>query len=378
MAGGWSSRTCAPCAPGAARRPATRSTATRPASRPPPARSARASPTRSAWPWPPGANAASSTPTRAEADSPFAHHVYAICSDGDLQEGVSAEASSIAGTQQLGNLTLVYDANRISIEGDTDVAFTEDVGARYEAYGWHVQTVDWTNDGTDYVEDVPELYAAVRAADAVTDRPSLIVLRTVIAWPAPTAQGTGKSHGSALGADEVAATKKILGFDPEAHFEVPADVLERTRSLVERGKEQQAAWQKTFDSWQESAPADTVEVFRRMQTRALPDGLADALPTFDADPKGVATRKASGQVINAVAAAHARAVGRFGRPGRVQQHDHRGRPLLHPREPLHRPVVRRPARRTGAALRHPRARHGRHPQRHRRCTAAPGSSAARS
>jgi transketolase len=241
-------------------------------------------------------------PDTAEADSPFTHHVYAICSDGDLEEGVSSEASSIAGTQQLGNLTMIYDANRISIEGDTDVAFTEDVGKRYEAYGWHVQTVDWTNDGSDYVEDVPALYDAVRAADEVTDRPSLIVLRTVIAWPAPTAQGTGKSHGSALGAEEVAATKEILGFDPQKHFEVPDDVLDRTRSLVERGKVQQAAWQERFDAWQEAAPAEAVEVFERMQTRALPEGLADALPTFEADPKGVATRKASGQVINAVAA----------------------------------------------------------------------------
>src|SRR5688500_15746672 len=240
-------------------------------------------------------------PGTAEDESPFTHHVYAICSDGDLQEGVSGEASSIAGTQQLGNLTMIYDANRISIEGNTDVAFTEDVGARFEAYGWHVQTVDWTNDGTDYVEDVPELYAAVRAADEVTDRPSLIVLHTVIAWPAPNAQGTGKSHGSALGEEEVAATKEILGFDPEQHFEVPTDVIERTRSLVARGKEQQAAWQERFDAWKGAASEDAVQTFERMQTRALPVGLADALPTFDADPKGVATRKASGAVINAVA-----------------------------------------------------------------------------
>jgi transketolase len=240
-------------------------------------------------------------PDTAEDESPFDHHVYALCSDGDLQEGVSAEASSIAGTQQLGNLTLIYDANQISIEGDTDVAFTEDVGARYEAYGWHVQHVDWTNDGTEYVEDVPELYAAIRAADEVTDRPSLIVLHTIIAWPAPNAQGTGKSHGSALGEEEVAATKKVLGFDPEQHFEVPTDVIERTRSLVARGKEEQAAWQERFDAWKGAASDDAVQTFERMQTRALPTGLADALPSFDADPKGVATRKASGAVINAVA-----------------------------------------------------------------------------
>jgi transketolase len=239
-------------------------------------------------------------PTAAEGDSPFDHHIYCICSDGDLEEGVSAEASSIAGTQQLGNLTVIYDANRISIEGVTDIAFTEDVGKRYEAYGWHVQTVDWTHDGTTYEEDVPQLHDAIRKAEAVTDQPSMIVLRTVIAWPAPHAQGTGKSHGSALGADEVAATKEILGFDPEQHFEVPADVLEHTRSLIARGKEQQAAWEESFEAWRSRADEDTLAVWERMQTRALPD-LDAVLPHFDADPKGMATRKASGAVINAVA-----------------------------------------------------------------------------
>lgn len=241
-------------------------------------------------------------PGAADGASPFDHHVYAICSDGDLQEGVSAEASSIAGTQRLGNLTVIYDANRISIEGDTDVAFTEDVGKRYEAYGWHVQTVDWTHDGTTYTEDVPQLYDAIAKASEVTDQPSLIVLRTVIAWPAPNAQGTGASHGSALGAEEVAATKKIMGFDPDQHFEVPEAVIELTRSLVARGKEAQAAWEKEFAVWRDSASADVLATWERMQTRALPDGLAEALPTFDADEKGVATRKASGAVINAVAA----------------------------------------------------------------------------
>ena len=240
-------------------------------------------------------------PEPAPGESPFDHHVYVICSDGDVQEGVSAEASSLAGTQELGNLTVIYDANRISIEGDTDVAFTEDVAKRYEAYGWHVQTVDWTHDGTEYVEDVAQLWEAVQAARAVTDRPSFIVLRTVIAWPAPNAQGTGASHGSALGAEEVAATKKILGFDPEQHFEVPTDVLEHTRSLVARGKEAQAAWEADFAAWRERATPEALAAWERMQTRALPEGLAAALPTFDADPKGMATRKASGTVINAVA-----------------------------------------------------------------------------
>jgi transketolase len=239
-------------------------------------------------------------PNAAEGDSPFDHHIYAICSDGDLEEGVSAEASSIAGVQELGNLTLIYDANRISIEGDTDVAFTEDVALRYQAYGWHVQTVDWTHDGTTYTEDVPQLYNAIRKAEAVTDQPSLIVLRTLIAWPAPHAQGTGQAHGSALGEAEVAATKTILGFDPDRHFEVPDDVFALTRSLVARGKEAQAEWDKTFHHWTTKPSAD-LALYERLQTRALPDGLADALPTFPADAKGMATRKASGTVINAIA-----------------------------------------------------------------------------
>jgi transketolase len=240
-------------------------------------------------------------PAAREGESVFDHHVYCICSDGDLEEGVSAEASSIAGVQRLGNLTLIYDANRISIEGDTDVAFTEDVAKRYEAYGWHVQTVDWTHDGTDYVEDVPQLFEAVQAAEAVTDQPSMIVLRTVIAWPAPKARGTGKAHGSALGEEEVAATKEILGFDPTRTFEVDDEVLAHTRSLVERGKREQAEWEERLDAWRADADAETLATWDRMQTRALPADLDDVLPSFDADPKGMATRKASGSVINAVA-----------------------------------------------------------------------------
>jgi transketolase len=239
-------------------------------------------------------------PDAAEGASPFDHHIYAICSDGDLEEGVSGEASSIAGTQELGNLTVIYDANRISIEGDTDVAFTEDVAKRYEAYGWHVQVVDWTNDGAGYTEDVPALYAAIQAAEAVTDRPSFIVLRTIIAWPAPHAQGTGASHGSALGEDEVAATKEVLGLDPTRHFDVPDDVFAHTRSLVERGQQWQSEWDKKFERWTTKKAAD-LELWERLQTRALPEGIAKVLPTFPADEKGVATRKASGAVINAVA-----------------------------------------------------------------------------
>ena len=199
--------------------------------------------------------------------SVFDHHIYAICSDGDLEEGISAEASSLAGTQELGNLTMIYDANRISIEGDTDVAFTEDVGKRYEAYGWHVQTVDWTNDGQEYAEDVPALYAAIEAAREVTDRPSFIVLRTLIAWPAPNAQGTGKAHGSALGEEEVAATKKIMGLDPDKRFDVPEDVITHTRSLVERGKDEQAAWEQALEKWKTKEGTD-LALWQRLQTPA--------------------------------------------------------------------------------------------------------------
>jgi len=244
-------------------------------------------------------------PDAAEGESAFDHHIYAICSDGDLEEGVSAEASSIAGHQQLGNLTLIYDDNRISIEGDTRIAFTEDVAKRYEAYGWHVQTVDWTKDGdhTDsenYHEDVPALWEALDNAEAETDRPSLIVLRTIIAWPAPNAQNTGAAHGSALGADEVAATKKVLGFDPDKTFEVSDEVISHTRSLVDRGKVAQAAWDEEHAAWASANP-ERAALFTRLATRTLPDGWADALPSFPADAKGMATRKASGSVLKAIA-----------------------------------------------------------------------------
>ncbi|WP_418063078.1 transketolase [Pimelobacter simplex] len=244
-------------------------------------------------------------PGAGDGPSLFDHHVYVLASDGDLEEGVSSEASSIAGTQELGNLTVIYDANRISIEGDTHIAFNEDVAKRYEAYGWHVQTVDWTgtdhSDLANYEEDVPALYAAVKAADEVTDKPSLIVLKTVIAWPAPNAQNTEAAHGSALGADEVAATKAVLGFDPDKSFEVPADVLAHTRSLIARGKEWAAAWTKEHDVWAAANP-EQAALLHRMKDRRLPDGIEDALPVFEADAKGVATRAASGKVINAVAA----------------------------------------------------------------------------
>ena len=239
-------------------------------------------------------------PNAAEGASPFDHQIYALCSDGDIQEGVSAEASAIAGVQQLGNLTVIYDANRISIEDNTDIALAEDVGARYEAYGWHVQTVDWTHDETTYAEDVPALHKALRKAEAVTDRPSFIVLRTIIGWPAPTLQNTGKIHGSALGEEEVAATKRILGFDPEQTFEIPTGVLEHTREAVARGKAAQEAWDADFAHWATKPSADT-GLYDRLQTRTLPTDWEKALPTFEADPKGLATRVASGKTINALA-----------------------------------------------------------------------------
>jgi transketolase len=240
-------------------------------------------------------------PDAAPGESPFDHFVYAICSDGDLQEGVSGEASSIAGTQKLGNLVMIYDDNRISIEGHTDVAFNEDVSKRYEAYGWHVQDVDWTNGGEGYHEDVQALYDAILEAQQVTDRPSFINLRTVIAWPAPNAQNTGAAHGAALGEEEVAATKEILGFDPAKTFEVPEGVLEHTRKAVERGKAAMAAWQEEYDAWARKDSSDPA-FYDRLRTRTLPEGWAADLPSFDADEKGMATRKASGQVIQAIAA----------------------------------------------------------------------------
>ncbi|MER7797829.1 transketolase [Microbacterium sp. NPDC096154] len=232
-------------------------------------------------------------------ESPFDHFVYVIASDGDIQEGVTNEASSLAGHQQLGNLVVIYDANQISIEDDTNVAFTEDVAARYEALGWHVQTVDWKKTG-EYVEDVAALYDAIEAAKAETSKPSIIVLKTIIGWPSPGKQNTGKIHGSALGADELAATKKALGFDPDETFAVADDVIAHTRSLAERGAAAKAEWQERFDAWADANP-ERKALWDRLQTGELPDDIESALPVFDAG-KDVSTRAASGQVINALAA----------------------------------------------------------------------------
>jgi transketolase len=238
-------------------------------------------------------------PDSAVGDSPFDHHIWAFCSDGDLEEGISHEVSALAGHQQLGNLIVLYDDNHISIEDDTQIAKSEDIPARYEAYGWHVQRIDWTGDGS-YQEDVQALAAAYEAAKAETGRPSFIALRTIIGWPAPNAQNTGKSHGSALGAEEVAATKRELGFDENQTFEVSQEVLAHAREVIERGREAHAAWRPGFDKWAESNPERTA-LFERMSTRTLPDGWTQALPSFPADEKGMATRKASGAVLDALA-----------------------------------------------------------------------------
>jgi transketolase len=245
-------------------------------------------------------------PDAAPGTSPFDHHVYAFCSDGDIEEGVSHEVSAIAGHQQLGNLIVIWDDNQISIEDDTTIAKSEDVGARYAAYGWHVQRVDWrhdaASDGERYTEDVAALHRALMAAKAETGRPSFIALRTIIGWPAPTKQNTGKIHGSALGADEVAATKAKLGLDPEQQFHVDAEVLDHARAVIERGRAAHTDWQGSFDRWAANAGERTA-LFDRLSARQLPEGWTRHLPEFPADPKGMATRKASGEVLAAIAPA---------------------------------------------------------------------------
>ncbi len=234
-------------------------------------------------------------PEAPEGESPFDHTIWAIVSDGDLQEGVSAEASSLAGHQRLGNLVFLYDDNHISIEGDTATAFSEDVLKRYEAYGWHVQRVEPAESGD---VDVHALHAALTAAKAETGRPSIIAMRTIIAWPAPNAQNTEASHGSALGAEEVAATKRVLGFDPERSFEVADEVLAHTRRALDRGAEAHAAWDKRIAAWRDAAP-ERAALFDRVVAGRLPEGWEDALPVFETG-KAVATRAASGKVLQAL------------------------------------------------------------------------------
>lgn len=239
-------------------------------------------------------------PEAPEGESPFDHSIFVIAGDGDLQEGVSGEASSLAGTQRLGNLIVIWDDNRISIEDDTSIAFTEDVEARYAAYGWHTQHVSWVKEDGTYVEDLDALHLAVEAAKA-DSRPSFIRLSTIIAWPAPNMQNTGASHGAALGEEEIAATKKLLGFDPEQKFAVADAVLDYTRRAADRGREAQKQWNERFEQWRSANP-EAAKLFDRLQARELPENLESVLPSFEPDEKGIATRAASGQVLQAVGA----------------------------------------------------------------------------
>ena len=229
--------------------------------------------------------------------SPFDHYIYAIAGDGDMQEGVTSEASSLAGHQELGNLIAIYDSNQISIEDDTNIAFTEDVKARYEAYHWHVQVVDWKKTGQ-YVEDIVALNDAIEAAKGEVSKPSLIILKTIIGWPSPKKQNSGKIHGSALGAEELAAVKEVLGFDPEKTFEIDPAVLEHTRKAVDRGKIAHAEWNVRFDAWASAFP-DRRVLLDRILSGDLPEGVEEALPVFEAGTP-VSTRAASGKVLNAL------------------------------------------------------------------------------
>jgi transketolase len=232
--------------------------------------------------------------------SPFDHKIYVIAGDGDMQEGVTAEASSLAGHQKLGNLIAIYDSNQISIEDDTNIAFTEDVRMRYESYGWDVVTVDWKKTGA-YVEDLDELYSAITRAQGVTDKPSLIILKTIIGWPSPTKQNTGKIHGSALGGEELAGLKAALGFNQEESFAIADDVIAHTRQAVTRGAAQRAEWTISFDAWAR-ANAEAKTLFDRLQAGVLPDNLESALPDFEGGTE-ISTRVASGKIINGLAAA---------------------------------------------------------------------------
>lgn len=238
-------------------------------------------------------------PEAAAGTSPFDHHVYVIASDGDLQEGVTSEASAIAGVQELGNLIVIWDDNKISIEDDTNIAFTEDVLARYAAYGWHTESVDWTNGGTGYAEDADALAAAIAAGKAETNRPTIIALRTIIGWPAPTKQNTGAIHGSALGGDEVRGLKEVLGFDPEQSFEVSDEVISHVRQIRDRGAAARAEWDTAFQAWRTANP-EGAALLERLSARELPEGWTDALPTFE-EGKAVSTRSASGSVLSALA-----------------------------------------------------------------------------
>ena len=232
-------------------------------------------------------------PDAAPGTSPFDHYIYVIASDGDMEEGVTSEACSLAGTQQLGNLIVFWDNNEISIEHNTNIAFTENTPARYEAYGWHVQVVEGG-------ENVADIEKAIEAAKKVTDKPSFIALRTIIGYPAPTKMNTGGVHGSALGADEVAATKKVLGFDPDKTFEVTDEVIAHTRALVDRGRAAHEQWQGGFDAWAKREP-ERKKLLDRLLARELPAGWDADLTHWEPGSKPVATRAAFGQVLNDVA-----------------------------------------------------------------------------
>ncbi|AYJ49670.1 transketolase [Rhodococcus sp. P1Y] len=231
-------------------------------------------------------------PEPALGESPFDHFIYVIASDGDIEEGITSEASSLAGTQQLGNLILFYDDNKISIEHATDIALSENTAARYEAYGWHVQVVEGG-------ENVTAIEEAIEAAKAVTDKPSIIVLRTIIGFPAPTMMNTGAVHGAALGDEEIAKVKKALDFDPEKKFEVTDEVIAHTRALQERGRKAHAEWNTEFDAWAAREP-ERKKLLDRLTAGDLPEGWADVLPTWEPGSKAIATRAASGEVLNAV------------------------------------------------------------------------------
>ena len=313
-------------------------------------------------------------PNAAEGASPFDHHIYAICSDGDIEEGVSARPRPSPAPSELGNLTLIYDANQISIEDNTDIAFNEDVGARYEAYGWHVQTVDWTHGGTEYLEDVPALYAAIQAAEAVTDRPSFIVLARSSPGRLRTPRTPARRTARRSATTRSPRPRRSSASTPTRPSRSPPDVSRTPAQLVERGKAAQAAWDERVRRWAPSRRRRAA-LFERLQTRHPARRLGRRLPTFDADPEGVATRKASGAAINAIAAGAARALGRLGRPGRVQQHHDRERAVLHARRPRDQDVAGRPATpgacSTSASASTPWARSSTAS----RCTPAPVSSA---
>jgi transketolase len=237
-------------------------------------------------------------PNAKTGESVFDHFVYVIAGDGDVQEGVSAESASIAGHLGLGNLVVIYDANQISIEDDTDISFTEDVAARYRAYGWQTLEVDWRKNGN-YHEDVAALYQAIQEAKANTDQPTLITLRTIIGWPSPSKQNTGKIHGSKLGGEELAGLKQALGFDPAQNFEVSDEVISHTRALFTRSAVVRSEWEQKFSSWKTQNP-ENAALLERLVSGELPAGLEAALPVFEAGTE-IATRAASGKVINAIA-----------------------------------------------------------------------------